>query len=157
MRRVVSAAIAAAAVAGLAGIRGFGQEERVARAFEHPRECSDGTLRGNYGIQIQGARPAGPGVTETVIGVVMRTYDGEGGFTQVANLHGSVTGAAIDVAGAGTYEVSPDCTGRTLVVAGPITIEDRLVIVDSGNEVRSATVSPAPSMVTGVQLRVRER
>jgi hypothetical protein len=156
MRRVVSAVIATAAVAGLAGVRGFGQEERLVKAFERHR-CSEETLYGTYGIQIQGTRPAGPGVTESVIGVVMRTYDGEGGFTQVANLHGSLTGATLDVAGSGTYEVNADCTGRTLVVAGPVTIEDRLVIVDYGNEVRSATVNPAPSMVTGVQLRVRER
>ncbi len=157
MRRVVSTVLATAALAGLAGARGFGQSEEGVVQEHRQRPCSEATLRGDYGIQIQGIRPAGPGVTESVVGVVIRTYDGEGGFTQIANLHGSISGTVHDLEGSGTYEVSPNCTGVAFVTAGPVTIEDRLVIVDDGREVRTATMSPAPSMVTGVQRKIHVR
>ena len=113
---------------------------------------------GDYGIQIQGTRPAPGGLTESVIGIVLRSYDGQGNFSQVSNVKGSITGTVPDSQGFGTYEVNPDCTGIVRFQPGPgIVIEERLVIVDDGREIRTAVMVPAGVMVTGVHQRVHSR
>jgi hypothetical protein len=123
--------------------------------------CTDATIRGTYGIQMQGTAPVPPpvGGTQTVIGVVTRTYDGMGNFTQIDNIHGSVTGWVPDRPGSGTYQVNPDCTAATQFVPGPgaPVIEERIVITDGGSQLYSATVSPLPSMVTTVAKRTDRR
>jgi hypothetical protein len=123
--------------------------------------CTDATIRGTYGIQMHGTGPVPPpvGGTQTLIGVVRRTYDGMGNFTQIDNIHGSVTGWVPDRQGSGTYQVNPDCTAATQFVPGPgaPVIEERLVIVDGGSELYSATVSPLPTMVTTVSKRINPR
>jgi hypothetical protein len=123
--------------------------------------CTDGTIRGTYGIQMQGTGPVPPpvGGTQTVIGVVTRTYDGMGNFTQVDNIHGSVTGWVPNRPGSGTYQVNPDCTAATQFVPGPgaPVIEERIVIIDGGSELRSVTVSPLSSMVSTVAKRTNPR
>jgi hypothetical protein len=125
-------------------------------------ECSERTLRGTYGAQMQGIRtlpPAAGGGTESVIGVVIRTYDGEGGFTQIDNIKGSVTGIVPDRPGEGTYAVSPDCRAIAEFIPGPGAplIQERLVIVQDGAEVRSIVSSPAGVMVTAVAKRIDRR
>jgi hypothetical protein len=70
------------------------------------KQCSEATVRGDYGIQIQGTRPAPRGLIESVIGVVLRNYDGHGSFTQVSNVKGSITGTVPDSQGFGTYDVN---------------------------------------------------
>jgi hypothetical protein len=122
------------------------------------RACSEATVRGEYGIQIQGTRPAPGGLTESVVGIILRTYDGRGNISQVDNVKGSITGTVPDRQGFGTYEVSPDCTGIARFQPGPgVLIEERLVIVDDGREIRTATMLPAPLMVTGVHQRIHTR
>src|SRR4249920_1925898 len=112
MRRMAWAAIAAATVAmvmGGARVMGAdGQDHERGRS----KGCSEATIRGDYGIQIQGTRPAPGGLTESVVGVVLRNYDGRGNISQIDNVKGSVTGIVPDRQGFGTYEVSPDCTGN---------------------------------------------
>jgi hypothetical protein len=123
--------------------------------------CTDATIRGTYGTQMQGTVPVPPpvGGTQTVIGVVTRTYDGMGNFTQIDNIHGSVTGWVPNRPGSGTYQVNPDCTAATQFVPGPgaPVIEERIVITDGGSQLYSATVSPLPSMVTTVSKRIDRR
>src|SRR5688572_27230231 len=101
MRRIGWAATAAATLAvvmGGARIMGAdGQEDEYGRW----KPCSEATVRGDYGIQIQGTRPAPGGLTESVVGVVHRTYDGQGTFTQVSNVKGSITGTVADSQGFG--------------------------------------------------------
>jgi hypothetical protein len=120
--------------------------------------CTDATIRGTYGIQMQGTQPVPPpqgGGTQTVMGVVVRTYHGDGTFSQVDNIKGSVTGIVPDRPGSGTYQVNPDCSGVTLFQPGPgITIEERMVIVDRGNEIRSIVSSPLAVMVSTEQKRI---
>jgi hypothetical protein len=128
--------------------RGRGHEQR---------SCSDRTLRGTYGIQMQGTRPSAPGgPIEAVIGVAIRTYDGHGGFTQVDNVKGSISGIVFDRPGFGTYEVAADCTAVVQLQPGPgILIEERMVIVDGAEQILSGTLAPAPVMVTALHQRIR--
>jgi hypothetical protein len=144
---------------GGARLVGADGQDASRRGDEHrQRLCSEATLRGDYGIQIQGTRPAPGGLTESVVGVVLRTYDGQGNFEQVDNVKGSVTGITPDRQGFGTYEVRPDCTGIARFEPAPgILIEERLVIVDNGREIRTMTSSPALLMVTGIHQRVHWR
>ena len=81
-----------------------------------------------------------------MIGVIVRHYDGRGGFTQVNNEKGSIGGnGPVDREGFGTYLVNEDCSGsHELHIPGvPFAITDRFVIVDHGREVRSFIVNPA--------------
>ena len=147
---------AAAAVATIVVICGASvmRASNQAGGSNPPATCDAATIRGEYGAQIQGTRPA-PGGTETVVGIVLRTYDGEGGFTQISNVKGSVNGWAPDQPGAGTYEVSPDCSGTIRFEPMPgVVIEERLVIVDAGREIRTAVMSPTPVAIFGVQQRI---
>jgi hypothetical protein len=144
------------------GARGIGADPQANAEPKKHRECSDGTLKGTYGVQIQGTRPITPGTmqpTESVIGVVIRTYDGAGSFTQVDNVKGSVSGIPVpDRPGFGTYEVREDCTAIATAQPGPgIVLEERLVIVDDGEEIRGITSSPLPVMVTSVSRRIDTR
>jgi hypothetical protein len=126
------------------------------------KPCDAGTLRGAYGIQMQGTRPVPPptGGVESVVGVVWRSYDGDGNFEQLDSIKGSVTGIVPNRPGLGTYEVSADCTGTTSFQPDPnnpnFVIVERFVIVDGGNEIRSIGETPAALMVTSVATRVRK-
>ena len=152
------AATACAAAMAMGSEQFVGAQGQGADDQKHRRPCSEATLRGDYGVQIQGTRPAPGGLTESVIGVILRTYDGQGNIDQVDNVKGSITGIVPDRPGFGTYEVSPDCTGIARFQASPgILIEERLVIVDNGREIRSMTASPAPVMVTGIHQRIHTR
>jgi len=157
MRRtawVVTAVVTAAVIVGGARIMGADDQEN---SRGRGKQCSEATLRGDYGIQIQGTRPA-PGGIESVIGIVLRSYDGRGSFSQVSNVKGSITGTVPDSQGVGTYEVSADCTGIVRFQAAPgLVIEERLVIVDDGREIRTAVMVPAPVMITGVHQRIHSR
>ena len=147
---IVAVAIAFASVVG----RGAARNERG--DDEQGRGCSNMTIRGTYGVQIQGTRPSAPGgPIESVIGVVTRTYDGRGGFTQVDNVKGAISGTVPDREGFGTYEVRPDCTAIVHAQPGPnILLEERIVIVDNGRELLSATIQPPPVMVTARGVRL---
>lgn len=119
------------------------------------RYCSDSLVRGTYAIQLQGTRPAPDGTTESVIGVVIRLYDGKGGVTQWDNVKGAVSGYTPNRFGTGTYKVNDDCTVDVIFHPAPtITLQERMVIVDNGRELRSITVLPPGVMVTSVQQRI---
>jgi hypothetical protein len=163
MRRMGWAGVALAAAA-LVGARGFSSDrddENDSGRHSKRRECSEATLRGAYGIQLQGTRPSGPppAPIESLNGVLIRVYDGHGAFTQVDNVKGSITGIVPDREGSGTYEVNADCSGVTHFSPGPgiPPIEERLVIVDGGEQVFSMVSSPLPVMATTVQRKVDAR
>ena len=46
--------------------------------------------------RFKGRGPGPGGLTESVIGVVLRTYDGRGNIEQVDNVKGSITGIVPD-------------------------------------------------------------
>jgi len=156
MRKINRAAIVigvalAVTVLGTLGVRA----QQNAEPKEN-RGCSAATIKGAYGIQISGTRPSAPGgPIESLIGVVIRNYDGHGQFSQVDNVKGSISGTVPDRQGFGTYQVNEDCSGVAQLQPGPgILLEERLVIVDDGNEIRSMTSLPPPVMVTGVHKRI---
>jgi hypothetical protein len=141
----------------VAGIQGSGPKSSVA-GFE----CSDATIRGTWGTHMQGTGPVPPplgGGIQNLVGVVTRTYDGMGNFTQIDNIHGSVTGWVPNRPGSGTYQVNPDCTFATQFVPGPgaPVIEERGVIVELGNELHTATVTSMATMVSAHSQRIDRR
>jgi hypothetical protein len=123
--------------------------------------CSNATIRGTYGVQMQGRSPVPPqfgGGMQDVIGVVVRTYDGLGSFTQFDNIKGTVTGIVPDRPGGGTYQINADCSGTTVFQPAPgITIEERMVVVEMGDEIRTITSNPPPFMVSAVHKRIDHR
>jgi hypothetical protein len=128
-----------------------------AKDNEHDwKACSDATLDGTYGIQFQGTRFAPPsGPIEKVIGLVIRHYDGNGIVTQVDNVKGAISGYVPDRIGSGTYHVNDDCSVVVDFQPAPgIFIQERLVIVDKGHELRGITVLPPTLMVTSTQLKM---
>ena len=163
MRRtgwVATAAAIVAVVTGGAGIIGANGQDNGEHGRQKP--CSLATLHGDYGVQFQGTRPLapppnGPGGVEAVIGIVLRTFDGQGNTTQIENAHGA-NGTRLDQPGFGTYEVNPDCTGSMRFEPRPgVVVEDRFVIVDDGREIRSAVMTPLTAMVTAVAQRIHSR
>lgn len=159
MRRTtwaVTAAVAATVVVGGAQIFGADGQENNDRG--QGKRCSEATVRGDYGIQIQGTRPAPGGLIESVIGIVLRNDDGHWSFSQVSNVKGSLTGTVPDSQGFGTYEVNADCTGVVRFQPAPgVLVEERLVIVDNGREIRTAVMVPPAVMITGVHQRLHSR
>lgn len=156
-RQVWLVGLAGALIALVAVGAGGANPGSQGKAFE----CNARTIKGTYGIQMQGTRPIPPalgGGFEPMIGVAIRTYDGVGNFTQVDNVKGFSTGIVPDRPGFGEYVVNADCSAVATIQPGPgIVIEERMVIVLDGREIRSMTASPAPLMVTAVQKRTDRR
>lgn len=165
MRRMSwMAAFGVVVVAALgAGVgTGFGDANRGDDDEQNHRVCSDASLQGAYGLQFQGTRPVRPPFppgSESFIGIAIRTYDGEGHFTQVSNVKGSVIGVEADVESTGTYQVNEDCSGSDTLqpFEGAPVITDRLVIVDDGRQVRIAVMTPVAIVNTGVMERIHNR
>jgi hypothetical protein len=114
------------------------------------------TRRGTTGRAARPVAPPFPPGTESFIGIAIRTYDGEGHFTQLSNVKGSVVGVQADVQSTGTYQVNEDCSGSDtaqFVEGGPV-VTDRLVIVDDGREVRIAVMTPVAIVNSGVMQRI---
>jgi hypothetical protein len=165
MRRMSWAAVVGVVVlagTGMSAGSGFGDGNGRDDETQDDRACSEATLRGAYGLQFQGTRPVAPpfppGI-ESFIGIAIRTYDGEGHFTQLSNVKGSVVGVQADVQSTGTYQVNEDCSGSNtaqFVEGGPV-VTDRLVIVDDGREVRIAVMTPVAIVNTGVMRKIHTR
>ena len=136
-------------------------------ADPEPKSCSESLVHGTYGIQMQGTNlapevicehalvEAPGGAPQNVIGVVVRYYDGHGGITQFDNIKGSITGLVPNRFGTGTYQVNEDCTVDMLFQPAPgVLIQEKAVIVDNGQELRSITVLPVTTMVTAVHRKI---
>jgi len=95
-----------------------------------------------------GVFPAGPGVQlEQSVGLILRVFDGEGGFTQSISGKGAIAGPGPDLQVSGKYSANADCTATvTSIIAGVPVAEIRMVIVNRGKEFR---VSPQPTMIVG--------
>ncbi|HTL44387.1 MAG TPA: hypothetical protein VL262_08595 [Vicinamibacterales bacterium] len=117
--------------------------------------CNDAMLRGTYGSQVVGERPAGPDTREQFVALALVTFDGQGNFTQVDNSHG-LSGTVANRPGSGTYAVNPDCTATlTLWTQGlPFPIQTKLVVFDRGAETRGLVMSPAVVVATTTSRRI---
>jgi hypothetical protein len=164
MRQMSWVAIAVVVLAGTGMRAGTGRGQGNGRGGEEPNghACTVATLEGAYGLQFQGTRPVRPpfppGI-ESFIGVAIRTYDGQGQFTQISNVHGSVIGVEADVESVGTYLVNEDCTGShsaQFVPTAPL-VTDRFVITDNGREVRFAVMTPLSTMNSGELQKIHVR
>jgi hypothetical protein len=109
------------------------------------KECDNSTIKGAYGYTVTGLAPSPSGL-EQLIGVGLRTHDGEGNFTQVQNEKRTSTAAVTDVQGSGTYTVNSDCTGTFTTSTG---LQARFVIVAKGKEIRWLVVSPPVVTISG--------
>jgi hypothetical protein len=100
--------------------------------------------------------PGFPGMTESVAGIAIQTFDGNGGFTQTDNVKGSLSGITQNRPGGGTYSVNADCTGTyTVNIPGlPFPIVTRFVISDGGAAMTAVVVSPQPLMIAASGRRV---
>lgn len=119
--------------------------------------CTNATMKGSFGYVVSGTRPSSPtGPIEAFVGSVIRTFDGEGTFTQIDNIHGAVSGVVPDRPGRGTYSIKEDCTGiaKLQVIGVPFEPEERFVVTDDGNQVVSATVVPATVLATNQGRRI---
>jgi len=119
--------------------------------------CSNATIKGTFGYVVSGTRPSSPtGPIEPFVGSVIRTFDGEGTFTQIDNIHGAVSGVVPDRPGKGTYSIKEDCTGivKLQVTGVPFEPEERFVVTDDGNQIASATVVPATVLATNLGRRI---
>lgn len=149
-RRALRGGLAVAISASLAAALALaGSSPAIAHDDPGDRECSNRTLRGDYGLIGGGTRAVAGGATEAFATVSMVTYDGNGTFTAVGVSHGQLTGVRAGAPVSGTYYVNVDCTGGQLTnIPGVPPLEDRIVIVDKGREVRTLVISPATTIAT---------
>ncbi|AMY09438.1 hypothetical protein LuPra_02655 [Luteitalea pratensis] len=148
---------AVAMATGLAVIVGLSLSDTATAANKDgPPECTNRTLQGDYGILVSGSRGLDPGVTESFVGTALRTYDGDGQFTQIDNGHGEITGFRQNVQAYSTYEVHANCSGTSLIYfpGAPSPVETAFVIVAHGDEVKDAVMAPARNIVTASLWRV---
>jgi hypothetical protein len=125
---------------------------------DEEKTCSNETLKGSYGGDISGTRPApsvfpgGSGMQgqiEQTVGLILWVFDGKGGFTQSLSGKGTIAGPS-EQAVTGTYSVNADCTATvTSIIGGVPVAEIRMVIVDRGKEFRTFVLSPQPVMIMG--------
>ena len=133
-------AIALTTATGLAATLALSAPGRVTADNDgRGRECSESTLRGDYGFSIDGQILAGPR-TGLLRAVAMTHFDGEGALRQVdfATINGIPTGSDWRP-GTGTYEINADCTGKAQIsfTDGSPTLRLRLVVTERGDQIRA--------------------
>jgi hypothetical protein len=149
--RVVATAITAGCVLTLALMR----PAAVTADEQGAVRCSNRSLRGAYGFNIDG-QIFPPGAPPLVLrGVAMTHFDGEGGLTQVdhATFNGVPRWQGWRPA-VGSYGVNPDCTGTAQIIPsdGSPTLNLHLVVFDRGRQVRTIVDGNATGSL-GVRVR----
>jgi hypothetical protein len=113
-------------------------------------QCSNRTLKGDYGFSIDGTILAGTPNAFLLRGVAMTRFDGNGNLSQVDFTTRSGAPLTPDWRPAvGTYEIDADCTGAAQIIPsdGSPILNLRLVVVDRGREVRTIVVGNATGSV----------
>jgi hypothetical protein len=135
--RIIGVAIVLAGFL-MAGIQFRGTPAGLVPVVQAHTGCSNSSLRGNYGFQINGTIVGlGP-----IGGVALITFDGEGNFTQTDNV--TVNGFPIvpNRPGSGTYSVNTDCTGTQTLNSGGQVVHTSFVIVGHGKQVLDVVTDP---------------
>jgi hypothetical protein len=146
--RTLAVATRAAVVAALtltihAGVSRAGDAEGRAAEGDGP-ECTNHTLRGDFGFTIDGTVVGGPAPV-ILRALAMTHFDGDGHLTQVDfTTFNGVPGSPDWRPATGTYSINPDCTGRALIVpvVGP-PLDLRLIVFDGGRRVATVVVGNA--------------
>jgi hypothetical protein len=112
--------------------------------------CTNETIRGTYGFSVVGTlRGVGGAPDQLLVGVATTEFDGAGNLTQVDNIHLSLGGVFNDRPGFGTYQLNADCSGTMTISRPPAPMLTlRIVVVDNGNEIRTAVMDPPTNLVT---------
>lgn len=113
------------------------------------RPCSNKTLNGRYGFRLEGTDLAS-GLPFR--GVVMQTYDGNGGIAQVDHVVFAASPPPLEWgSGTGSYTVNSDCTGAALLHTSSGDVPLHFVVVDNGKQINQVVDANA---VTAVGNRV---
>ena len=133
-------------------------------AQDEPR-CTNRSLQGDYGFQIEGVLLAMPGATIPAgglpfRGVAMGHFDGKGNYSQVDHVvAGGSAPPAEWIAGSGPYAINPNCTGTvTINIPGspfnPVKLH--VVVVRNGKELRTVVTSAGATLsaTTSVGIKV---
>jgi hypothetical protein len=99
--------------------------------------CSNLTLQGSFALKGTGVILSPPAAAGPYATVLTLAFDGLGGVTSTFG-SSSQNGNIGPQTEAGTYTVSPDCTGTYMVAISPggFTAHYLFVIDDSGNEIQ---------------------
>jgi hypothetical protein len=126
--------------AGFGSVLALAVPTAVTAGDEGGFRCSNRTLRGDYGFNIDG-QIFPPGAPALVIrAVAMTNFDGRGGLSQVdhATFNGVPRWPGWRPA-VGTYEINPDCTGTATIIPsdGSPTLNLHVVVFDRGRQIRT--------------------
>lgn len=110
--------------------------------------CSNHTLRGEYGFAIEGELLAGP-QAGPIRGVAMTRFDGNGHLTQID--HVVINGVPPAVQwrpGSGPYSINSDCTGTATIRVddGSPPVVLTLVVVKGGSEIHTVVEGPGAAV-----------
>lgn len=131
----------------------------MAMAQPGDETCSNHTLRGDYGFDIQAQLTFD--IVRVLRGVAMTHFDGRGHLKQVDHV---VVGGFPPLptnawnAGSGTYSVNPDCTGTATInfADGRPSVTLSLVVVREGTEVHTVVDNPGPGAdLYGVSIGIK--
>jgi hypothetical protein len=112
-------------------------------------DCSNRTLNGSYGFLLDGTNfPSGVPFR----GVVMQTYDGKGGITQVDHVVFAGFPPPTEwTPGTGEYTVNSNCTGAAVLHTVTGDVQLHFVVVNNGKQIDQVVDANA---VTAVGNRV---
>lgn len=109
-------------------------QSNVSAPSEGEKACSNRTISGDYGVQIEGTI-LGPNLTLRTL--VMQHFDGVGNLTEVDHVVlGGQPPAEEWRPTTGIYSVNPNCTGSVSIDVGPGNppLNYHFVVVDSGRQ-----------------------
>jgi hypothetical protein len=116
------------------------------------RECSNRTLRGDYGSASEGVLLNTPGLPPEAQfrGLTLTHFSGNGNLTWVE--HTVINGIPVSAEwteASGTYSVNPDCTGKAVVNTpnSPVPLNLAFVVVRQGTEIHAVLDSNAISTI----------
>ena len=116
---------------------------------DNNERCSNRTLNGSYGFLLDGTNfPSGVPFR----GVVMQTYDGKGGITQVDHVVFAGFPPPTEwTPGTGEYTVNSNCTGAAVLHTVDGDVQLHFVVVNNGKQINQVVDANA---VTAVGTRV---
>jgi hypothetical protein len=124
---------------------------------EGRQQCTNRSLSGSFATMVEGEFLGVP-APAPLRSVALTKFDGRGNVSQVDHaVIGGMTPPVDWAPATGTYEVNPDCTGKsTLNIPGnpPMTIH--FVIADDGNELLSVLSVPGTA-ITSRSIRAASR